>query len=163
MWKLFKNIWENQCKNSHNHSKGRLGWPFRVFWVFPDGSDGKESACNTGDIGSIPGSGRFPGEKGMATHSSILPGEFHGQRSLEGYSPGDHKKSEMTEQLSPSPSEFSKLRFACQAFFFSHQLFIGWGLPQGGSITLEKAASFYQGQCTKRNTAECPYHCYSSM
>ena len=29
---------------------------------FPDGSDGKESACNEGDLGSIPGLGRFPGE-----------------------------------------------------------------------------------------------------
>ena len=28
---------------------------------FPDGSDGKESACNAGDPGSIPGSGRSPG------------------------------------------------------------------------------------------------------
>ena len=29
---------------------------------FPGGSDGKESACNAGDPGSIPGEGRFPGE-----------------------------------------------------------------------------------------------------
>ena len=29
---------------------------------FADGSDGKESAYNAGDSGSIPGSGRFPGE-----------------------------------------------------------------------------------------------------
>ena len=29
---------------------------------FPCGSDGKESACNVGDPGSIPGSGRSPGE-----------------------------------------------------------------------------------------------------
>ena len=29
---------------------------------FPDGSDGKESACNVEDLGLIPGSGRFPGE-----------------------------------------------------------------------------------------------------
>ena len=29
---------------------------------FPGGSDGKESACSTGDPGSIPGSGRSPGE-----------------------------------------------------------------------------------------------------
>ena len=29
---------------------------------FLGGSDGKESACNAGDLGSIPGSGRFPGE-----------------------------------------------------------------------------------------------------
>ena len=29
---------------------------------FPGGSEGKESACNAGDPGSIPGSGRCPGE-----------------------------------------------------------------------------------------------------
>ena len=29
---------------------------------FPGGSDGKASAYNSGDLGSIPGSGRFPGE-----------------------------------------------------------------------------------------------------
>ena len=29
---------------------------------FPSGSDSKESACNVGDQGSIPGLGRFPGE-----------------------------------------------------------------------------------------------------
>ena len=29
---------------------------------FPGGSTGKESACNTGDLSSIPGLGRFPGE-----------------------------------------------------------------------------------------------------
>ena len=29
---------------------------------FPAGSDGKESACNVVDLGSIPGSGRYPGE-----------------------------------------------------------------------------------------------------
>ena len=29
---------------------------------FPGGSDGKESACNTGDLGSVPGLGRSPGE-----------------------------------------------------------------------------------------------------
>ena len=39
-------------------------------------------------------------EEGMATHSSILPGESHGQRSLVGYSPWGQKESDMTEQLS---------------------------------------------------------------
>ena len=29
---------------------------------FPGGSDGKQSDCNAEDLGSIPGSGRFPGE-----------------------------------------------------------------------------------------------------
>jgi len=31
-------------------------------WGVPGDSDGKESACNAGDMGSIPGSGRSPGE-----------------------------------------------------------------------------------------------------
>ena len=33
-----------------------------VFLGFPGSSAGKESACNTGDLGSIPGLGRVPGE-----------------------------------------------------------------------------------------------------
>jgi len=37
----------------------------------PCSSNGKESACNAGDLGSIPGSGRSL-EKRMATHSSVL-------------------------------------------------------------------------------------------
>ena len=32
------------------------------FLDFPGSSDGKESACNAGNVGSIPGSGRSPGE-----------------------------------------------------------------------------------------------------
>ena len=48
----------------------------------------KNPPVNSGDVrdsGSIPGSGRSP-EKGMATHSGILPGTSHGQRSLAGFS-----------------------------------------------------------------------------
>ena len=92
---------------------------------FPGGSDGKASACNEGDLGSIPGSGRSTGERngnplqdsclensmdGGAWWARVhrveksptrlndftsllvfLPGEFHGQRSLEGYSPWGHR------------------------------------------------------------------------
>ena len=38
---------------------------------FPGGSEGKASACNAGDLGSISGWGRSPGE-GNGNHSSIL-------------------------------------------------------------------------------------------
>ena len=62
------------------------------------GSEVKESACNEGDLGLIPGLGRFP-EEGKATHSGILFGESHGWRSLVGYSPWGCKGSDMTEQL----------------------------------------------------------------
>ena len=38
-----------------------------------------------------------PLEKKMANAPVFLPGEFHGQRSLEGYSPWGHKQSDTTE------------------------------------------------------------------
>ena len=38
-------------------------------------------------------------EKGMATHSIFLPGEFHGQRSLVGHSPWGRKERDTTERL----------------------------------------------------------------
>ena len=48
---------------------------------FPCGSAGKESACNAGDLGLIPGLGRCPGKE-IATHFSILawriPWTVHG-------------------------------------------------------------------------------------
>ena len=47
---------------------GKISWrrdrlPTSVFLGFPSGSGGKESACNAGDLGSIPGLGRSPGEE----------------------------------------------------------------------------------------------------
>ena len=57
---------------------------------------GEESACSAGDAGSIPGLGRYSGE-GMATHSSIIAGKFHGQRSLAGYGLWGRKESDTTE------------------------------------------------------------------
>ena len=64
---------------------------------FPGSSDCKESTCNVGDLGSIPGLGGSLGE-GMATHSSILALENpHAQRSLAGYSSWGHKESDTTE------------------------------------------------------------------
>ena len=46
-----------------------------------------------------------PLEKEMATHSSTLTWETHGERSLAGYNPKGHKESEMTEQLSTAHTE----------------------------------------------------------
>ena len=51
---------------------GREGIEIRwLIRCFPDGSDSKASVYNAGDLCSIPGLGRSPGE-GIATHSSIL-------------------------------------------------------------------------------------------
>ena len=67
---------------------------------FPGDSASKEPACNEGDLGSIPGSGRsLGGRHGNLLHHSCLKNS-HGQRSLVGYSPRGHKESDTTEQLS---------------------------------------------------------------
>ena len=53
------------------------------------------NAGDAGNMGLTPASGRTWPEKEMATHSSI-PGKFHGQRSLVGYSVWDCEESNMT-------------------------------------------------------------------
>ena len=63
----------------------------------------KESTHNVGDLSSIP---EHPLEKGMATHSSIFAGKFHGQRSLVGYTPCGGKDSDVTELLTLSLSPY---------------------------------------------------------
>ena len=64
---------------------------------FPGGSDGKASACSAGDLGSIPGLGRFPRRRKWQPTPVFLPGKSHGQRSLVGYSPRGRKELDMTE------------------------------------------------------------------
>ena len=50
----------------------------------PGGSDDKESACNAGDPGSNPWVVKIPWRKEWQPTPVLLPGEFHGQRSLMG-------------------------------------------------------------------------------
>ena len=57
------------------------------------------SACNAGDLGSIPGSRRPPWRRKRQPTPVFLPGVSHGWRSLVGYSPWGRKESDMTEQL----------------------------------------------------------------
>ena len=61
------------------------------------------SACNAGDLGLIPGSGKSPGEgNGNLLQYSCLENS-HGQRSLVGYGPWGHRESDTTEQLTLGP------------------------------------------------------------
>ena len=84
IWGMSNNLWREDfkflklyfAKHSARLSNGKHGW-----------LNGKESDCNAGDTGSIPGSGRSP-EKGneTATHSSILDWKIPWTKSLAGYS-----------------------------------------------------------------------------
>ena len=66
--------------------------------------DGKESTCNAGDLGSIPGWGRSPGERNWLPTPVFWPGESHGQRNLAGYSVWGHKESDTTKRLTHTHS-----------------------------------------------------------
>ena len=69
------------------------------YQCFPDGSVGKEPACNAGDLGLIPGLGSSPGEeKGYSLQYSGL------ENSMDCVSPWSLKEPDMTKQLSPSLS-----------------------------------------------------------
>ena len=68
----------------------------KLKYSFPGDSDGKESACNVGDPGLIPGVGRA---LGGGNSNPLQYSHLHEQRSLVGYNPRGHKESDMTERL----------------------------------------------------------------
>ena len=73
--------------------------PLNVFTFTFHGSHGKESACSAGDLDSIPGSGRSPGEgNGIPLQYSCLE-NFTDRGAGRGYSPWAQKESDMTKQL----------------------------------------------------------------
>ena len=75
--------------------------------VFPGGSVVKNPPSNaedSGDAGSIPGLGRSPGGGNDNPLQYSFLGKSHGQRSLVGYSPWDHKELDTAERLSRTDS-----------------------------------------------------------
>ena len=75
----------------------------------PRDSDGRiRLQCRRSGID--PWVGKISLEKGKATHSSILPGEFYGQKSLADYSPWGRTELDTTERLS---LHFTSMRTCC--------------------------------------------------
>ena len=68
-----------QSKLSDKSSKLYL-----ILLYFPGGSDDKESACHVGDLGSIPGLGRSPGEGNGYSLQLFLPGESWTEVTVHG-------------------------------------------------------------------------------
>ena len=69
-----------------------------IYIGFPCGLDSKESTCNARDLGLIL-VGKIPWRRKRQPTPVFMPGEFHGQSSLVGYSPWGCKESDVTEQL----------------------------------------------------------------
>ena len=78
----------------------RLALVTLVSQGFPPSSASKESTCNAGDLGSIPGLGGSPGGGHGNPHQYSCLENPHGQRSLASHSPWGCKESDVTEQLS---------------------------------------------------------------
>ena len=73
-----------------------LNWTEALFTYFPGGSGGKASVHNAGDLGSIPGLRRFPGEEnGNPLQYSCLENPMDGGA----YCPWGHKEFGTTERL----------------------------------------------------------------
>ena len=71
-----------------------------MLWGFPDGSVVKNPPANagdSGDMGSIAGSGKIPWRRKWQAIAIFLPAESHGQRSLAGHSPWGCKELDATE------------------------------------------------------------------
>ena len=70
-------------------------------WGFPHSAVSKESACNAGDPGSIPGLGRSPGEgNGNPLQYSYL-GKSHGQMNLAGHHGVAKVRHDLVSKLPP--------------------------------------------------------------
>ena len=66
---------------------------------FPGDSVGKASPHNTGDLVSIPGSGKIPWRSNGNAPTVFLSGKSHGRRSLVGYSACGREESDTTEAM----------------------------------------------------------------
>ena len=105
--------------------------------TFSGGSDGKASACSAGDLGSIPGSGRSPGEgNGNPRQYSCLENPMDAG-AWWGYSPWGRKESDTTEQLYFHFSLAVIFIISCMIALRSESIMIVWK-PLANSIAISK-------------------------
>ena len=92
---VHSHIWLPSRTKSRERETGQHVWALDLRGGFPGGSAGKESACNAGDLGLIPGSGRSPGE------GKIYPLQYSGLENPmdKGYSPWSHKELDTNERI----------------------------------------------------------------
>ena len=96
---------------------------FQRLWDLTRWLSGKESTCQCKRHGFNPWVGKIPWSRKWQPSLVFLPGKFHGQRSLVGYSPWGPKESDMTQQLNSNRS---------------HTLFRDYGTSHSSSVHLNE-------------------------
>ena len=125
-WATVHRVTKNQTRlkqlSTHARKVSTLFWIIVIIMGnldFPGGSDGKASVYNAGDLGSTPGSGRFPGEgNGNPLQYSCLENPMDGGA----WCPWGRKESDTTEQLG-----LKDMKYKVQ--FFKTLLHISLALP----------------------------------
>ena len=86
---------------------------------FPSGASSKEPTCQCRRRLELnPWVGKIPWRRAWQPTPVYLPGESHGQRSLEGYSPWGHKESDISSEIACTHAQYSwgdvKVAQSCQ-------------------------------------------------
>ena len=84
-----------------------------------------------------------PLEEGMATVPVFLPGEFHGESSLAGYSPWGHKESDTTERLSAHTLSHIQRNRKISTLGLEELILVTWPYYRKQSVDLTQPLSKY--------------------
>ena len=109
------------------------GWPIAEKTTVPGGTGGKEPACQCRRPKRCrfhPWVRKIPWRRAWQRMSVFLPGESHGQRSLVGFSPEDHKESVKRLSLHAYMYDWiavqRKLTQHCQSTILQFKIFFNW-------------------------------------
>ena len=101
----WSHIWGCAPHSTPDNNFIKLGKFLATLQVFRGNTSGKEAACQCWRHKRCrfdPWVGKVPWRRAWQPTPVFLPGESHGQRSLEGYSPQGHKELDMTEVTQPA-------------------------------------------------------------
>ena len=117
----------------------------------PRWCSGKESVCQCRRHGFHPWVGKILWRRDWQPTPVFLPGEFHGQRSLAGYSPWGHKELDLTEWLTLSFKELMALDISLKWYWRTNNKLpkISWLSPQAETCLSYHSFLYYDWEYTQ--------------